>query len=892
MSGPGGGPGAGRGPRVLVVDDEPQIHRFLAPALQLAGFEPQRAMTGAEGLRALATRAPDVVLLDLGLPDLDGREVLVRARAFYGGPILVLSARDREAEKIEALDAGADDYVEKPFAVGELLARLRVALRRVRPVPEATGPLRAGEIEIDLERRLVLRAGAPVRLSPKEFDLLAALARGRGRVVTHRQLLTSVWGARPRARSAVPARVHRPAAPSAGRRTRLTARDPDRARRRLPPAGGLTGATLACWREAASAAGGGSVHRFKAGLVLAGALIAGTATAQPVAEGDPGPTAPVQYDIAFANAQHHEAKVTATWRAVPSGPLKVQMSRSSPGRYAIHEFAKNVYSVSAVDGAGRPLRIDRQDPYSWTVVGHDGVVRVTYTLYADRGDGTYSQIDPTHAHLNMPATFMWAQGYDKQPIRVRFHKLDPKWTIATQLPAVADAPDVFWARDLQYFMDSPTELADLKWREWPVIDKGRTFTFRLALHDPGEAVDADAFVEKLKRLVPEHVKVFGELPQFDYGTYTFIADYMPQISGDGMEHRNSTFISQPRGLYQADFKQLDTASHEFVHAWNVKRIRPAELEPFDFTQADPTPSLWLAEGFTQYYGPLMVRRSGQSSIDEFLTATSGTLNAVLNRSGRTYGSPQEMSLRAPFMDAATSIDPTNGNTVTSYYPYGAVVALALDLTLRGQGKGLTLDDYMRTLWRTFGAPFRPYRPADLPAALGSLTGNRAFADAFFKANVEGSRLPDYRPLLDQAGLKLRPKPSKKGWLGAQRVRVNGPEVFLDEAPQPDTPLYTAGVDRGDRLLAIGRLTLESEADWQAALERFGPGATTTVKFIQRGRTREAPLRPAADPTLEVVRYEAAGLKPTAAQLAFRERWLGKDTGKTERAGSPGSKTAP
>lgn len=182
------------GPRVLVIDDEPQIHRFLLPALEAAGFTPERADTGAAGLRAMAQRAPDAVVLDLGLPDLDGREVLARARAFYAGPVLILSARHREVEKIDALDAGADDYLEKPFGVGELLARLRVALRRAGAAAPAQGPVRAGELELDFDRRLVLRAGEPVRLSPKEYDLLQALARGGGKVLTHRQLLTAVWG--------------------------------------------------------------------------------------------------------------------------------------------------------------------------------------------------------------------------------------------------------------------------------------------------------------------------------------------------------------------------------------------------------------------------------------------------------------------------------------------------------------------------------------------------------------------------------------------------------------------------------------------------------------------------------------------------------------------------
>lgn len=181
-------------PRILVIDDEPQIHRFLGPALDAAGYEPVRADTAAEGLKEIARKAPDAVVLDLGLPDLDGKAALSKARAFYEGPILILSARDKETEKIDALDLGADDYVEKPFGVGELLARLRVALRHRLRDQGADPVVTAGELTIDLVKRLVTRAGEPIRLSPREYDLLAQLVRGAGKVVTHRQLLTAVWG--------------------------------------------------------------------------------------------------------------------------------------------------------------------------------------------------------------------------------------------------------------------------------------------------------------------------------------------------------------------------------------------------------------------------------------------------------------------------------------------------------------------------------------------------------------------------------------------------------------------------------------------------------------------------------------------------------------------------
>ncbi|MBX3477669.1 MAG: response regulator transcription factor [Brevundimonas sp.] len=182
-------------PRILVIDDEPQIHRFLSPALDAAGYEPKRADSGQEGLRGIALWSPDAVVLDLGLPDMDGKDVLVRAREFYTGPIIILSARDREAEKIEALDLGANDYVEKPFGVGELLARIRASLRQTSDPKAHKGPIVVGDVVIDLDHRLVTREGRPVRLTPKEYDLLGHLARHAGKLIGHADLLTAVWGA-------------------------------------------------------------------------------------------------------------------------------------------------------------------------------------------------------------------------------------------------------------------------------------------------------------------------------------------------------------------------------------------------------------------------------------------------------------------------------------------------------------------------------------------------------------------------------------------------------------------------------------------------------------------------------------------------------------------------
>lgn len=179
---------------VLIIDDEPPIRRFLRASLTAEGYQVVEAETGEAGLKVAARQPPDLVILDLGLPDLDGQDVLRRLREWLNAPILVLSARDQEPQKVEALDNGADDYLTKPFGVGELLARIRTALRHARPAGAESSVLAVGDLRVDLSARRVTMAGERVGLTPLEYKLLVTLMKNAGKVLTHRMLLREVWG--------------------------------------------------------------------------------------------------------------------------------------------------------------------------------------------------------------------------------------------------------------------------------------------------------------------------------------------------------------------------------------------------------------------------------------------------------------------------------------------------------------------------------------------------------------------------------------------------------------------------------------------------------------------------------------------------------------------------
>ncbi len=581
----------------------------------------------------------------------------------------------------------------------------------------------------------------------------------------------------------------------------------------------------------------------------------------------------VSYEVSFPNAIHHEAQITLTATGLLRGrPAELWMSRSSPGRYALHEFAKNVYGVKVTNGAGKDLVATRPNPYSWLVAGHDGTVKVTYTLFGNLGDGTYAQIDETHAHLNMPATFMWVKGLDARPIKIKFNPpAGSDWKVASQLFTTSD-PFSFTAPGLQYFMDSPTELSNYMLREWTVTAGGKTYPIRLALHHTGTVAQADSYAVLAKKVVEAHMKVYGEPPRYDVGYYTFIADYLPWASGDGMEHRNSTIISSTGNLAQNMSGLLGTLSHEFFHSWNVERIRPRGLEPFDFTRANMSDGLWFAEGFTNYFGPLAIARAGINSVEDFAHGLGGPINFVVNSPARAFFSPAEMSMQAPFVDAATSVDPVNrSNTFISYYTWGSVVGIGLDLTLRARGH--TLDELMRLMWVRHGKTEIPYTLADIEKALADVTKDPAFAHDFFTRYIRGRDVVDFKTLLANAGFLLRPSKPGAAYLGLLQLDYTTTGARILGSTQIGSPLYLAGLDAGDVITALDGKPLGSDSLYQAVKTAHKPGDQIEVQYQSRGTGHSATITMVEDPRLEVVTYEEAGMPVTDEMKKFRDGWL-------------------
>jgi predicted metalloprotease with PDZ domain len=593
---------------------------------------------------------------------------------------------------------------------------------------------------------------------------------------------------------------------------------------------------------------------------------------------------PVTYRVSFPAPEHHYAQIEVTFPNVPSATLEARMSRSSPGRYAVHEYAKNVFEFAAFDGKGKSLVVTRPNPSQWNVAGHDGTVRIVYKIYGDHVDGTYLAIDPTHAHMNMPATLLWARGFDSRSVRLTLEPpRNSSWVPATQLFATDD-PWTFTAPNLQYLMDSPIELSAQTIRSFRVRDgDGKEQTIRTAIHHDAGDAEVNEYVAGAEKIVKEQAAVFGELPQFEPGYYTFLGDYVPWGGGDGMEHRNSTVVAAPVSLRIPGMvaNVLDTVSHEFFHAWNVERVRPKSLEPFNFEDANISGELWLAEGFTQYYGSLIMARSGLSKRDAEVADIARAAVTVMNGTARQFRSAVQMSQLAPFTDAARSIDKTNHSTTfISYYTHGCAIALALDLSLRDRSNGaITLDDYMKAMWRAHGKPggaepglvAKPYTLADARARLAEVSGDRAFADEFFDKYVEGREVADYPRLLERAGYIMRKRNAGSAWLGP--VNVFDSNGNITNLLPSGSPLFEAGLDQGDVIIDIEGKPIGSGV-LQGVLKTKKPGDRIILTFKRRGgATGTATITLKDDPALEVVSVESSGGVLTPAQKAFRDAWL-------------------
>jgi len=487
--------------------------------------------------------------------------------------------------------------------------------------------------------------------------------------------------------------------------------------------------------------------------------------------------------------------------------LQLQMAKWSPGRYGVFDFAKNVQEVRAVTGGiARPVTRINDQTWSVSPVGATNLT-VSYKVFANDLDGTFSQLNTRHANYNGGSIFMYVVGHKPDPVKLTIQP-PAGWKIVNG--RLDHAGQTEWQfPNWDVMIDTPTEMAPDWTQDDFVVDSKK---YHVVVHSFGdEGGKRTGLVKDIEKIVRAEVAMWGP-PEFE--EYTFLLHFAADDrSGDGMEHLTSTQIIRPGALGDPGVYEdtLGTVAHEFFHVWNVKRLRPQELGPWDFTRPVATRGLWVAEGFTNYYGHLMLRRAGIFDDKKFLAQEAETIKRVESAQGSRLMSAEESSLSAPFIDNAPHAQTTNlQNTTISYYPKGELIGMVMDLLVRGRSKGTSsLDDVMRAMYEEFYLKSpnssyylrgRGYQPEDLERIV-SLRSGVDFSN-FFKRHIRDVEVLPYDEAFAYVGLRLVKTQAKDPYDLGLSVQLGPTRQVMITNVRNNSPAENAGLQAGDVIISF------------------------------------------------------------------------------------------
>lgn len=469
----------------------------------------------------------------------------------------------------------------------------------------------------------------------------------------------------------------------------------------------------------------------------------------------------IAYRVAMPDPASHLYDVAIDVDGVTGATLPLQLPVWSPGRYAKMDFARNIQQFQATDASGHSLAWDKSTGSRWVVsTGGAHAVRIRYRSFDNALSGTFSVLDTAHANWNGASLFMYVEDHKPTPVTLTIAP-PAGWQVLNGDTRTANQL-VYRFENYDRLIDTPTEVAPSLMVDSFTVD-GRKYRTMVHHNGPVPAGVRARFVGDVERVVRYENSVFSP-PPLDQYTFLFNIGY---AGGDGMEHLYSTQIIDSRPWSNGNdtlpvLPGVGTAAHEYFHVWNVKRVRPAALGPFDYTREVYQPSLWVAEGWTQYYGQTALHRGGVTALPEFYRSMSSIIWQNLNAPGRKEVSPRMASFHAPFWDGAVQQQPSNGaNTFLTYYTQGAGRALYLDLWLRAKsGNTRSLDDVFNALkrrsWNAPNASYylqgRGYTEQDVEAAASEVAGENMHA--WFTRYVGGTDDLDYDALLGKAGLRI------------------------------------------------------------------------------------------------------------------------------------------
>jgi predicted metalloprotease with PDZ domain len=498
----------------------------------------------------------------------------------------------------------------------------------------------------------------------------------------------------------------------------------------------------------------------------------------------------ISYTVSMSKPSTHllEVEMHVRWPQMPAG-LQLKMPVWTPGSYLIREYARHVQDFAVRGPAGKELSWSKINKNTWRIdTAGAKELTATYRVYANELTVRTNELNDEHAFWNNAALLMFVKDQLKAPSTVHINPYG-NWKIATGLPTTGQ--NTYRADNFDILYDSPFEVSNYREVDFTVEGKPHLVIFS------GEGnYDVERIARDLPKIVEEGFKIFGELP---YDNYTFIVNLR---GGGGLEHLNSTALQYNRFGFKPETRYrnfLSLVAHEYFHLWNVKRIRPDALGPFDYENENYTKLLWVAEGGTAYYESVLLRRAGLISDRDFLESKASTIQQLQNQPGRFETSLEEASFDAWIKYYRQ--DENAVNNQISYYDKGDIVNMMLDVTIRASSGGAkSLDDVLRYLYNEFYKKGRNYTPQDYQKA-AEMAAGRPLED-FFAKYVRGTEEIDYNNLVQPIGLRLVAAEPNRGkpYIGADLSEDGGRLTIRSIAS--NTPAYEQGLNTGDQIVAI------------------------------------------------------------------------------------------
>ncbi|MBI2923957.1 MAG: M61 family metallopeptidase [Planctomycetes bacterium] len=563
----------------------------------------------------------------------------------------------------------------------------------------------------------------------------------------------------------------------------------------------------------------------------------------------------ISYDVRTPRPTNHQFEISVELRDVQGESVDLAMPAWTPGYYKIQDHARNVRGFSAAcPDDGTPLEFRKTDKQTWRIgtAGRKNVI-ATYRVFAHQLSATGADLTDEHAYFHGAWIFMYVVGSVGEPVTLRLHPL-PGWKTATGLEPGPDA-DTWTAADYDVLIDCPVEMGAF---DMPEFQAGGV-THRVMIHGEPRC-DVKAMVEDIRKIVDAQIAIFGPPP---YRHYTFLLHF-PRWGSGGLEHLNSTSIvvnGEEQGDRNRYLRFLFIVSHEFFHLWNVKRIRPEQLGPFDYTKEVLTRNLWVHEGFTTYYGWLAMQRAGVIDRKQYAGFVEEDVRNLLSRTGRKVTSPEMASWD-------TWLGPDDPENIeVSYYTSGHLLGLLLDIEIRRRSGGAkSLDDVMRLSWEK--SKTRGYPGDDFLAIVNEASGGD-FAE-FFRKYVSGTDEFPYAAVLPAAGLQYEAK--DEGAESDPGFETHGlaEDLVRISRVHDDSPAGEAGFDAGDILLAAEGKRLRAGTFWNFVHSKK-PGEKIAFLIFRGERAFEKTVT--LRERRKVTHFVRLVEKPDEAQKKLQDGWL-------------------